>query len=703
MKIKIKETLGKMRKIKISATALAILVFLSSFLSVSASAETISPSVEVSAVSHGKGDNISSGIGYIFSDVDITSRYANYYYSDEYFAAKSTVYNSHLATMSLVAAFSSFSSSSYADNCYLMAEYLFTKIGFSGFETNAETDFPPSSETIGVIMAKKTLLENGEPYTLVSIVIRGGGYESEWASNFLVGSADECDGNHKGFSDSRDRALTFITDYLERNVEGNTKLWITGFSRGGAVAGMLGAWFNDNKASLSDIEISLQHDDIFAYTFEAPASMDKKNLVGKNYNNIFNSISENDYVTRLPFSGYPEYGWNFERPGVEKTYTEVNKMNIDEFEEVLKAINSNSSYEIGDFTTILTSLGSTQSSFLDKFVSAAAKRIDRQTYAEKIQGTVFEIMNNLMSKTGDEYNETVATFVRGFLDDIAPGSEITLSWVFNLLESLLSENERTEDIVSAIGRNLEKAGIIDEYDEEIRAGLNALVACSFQGGSDDIRLVYFFVNMFLNTVEREVDGQSITENRLLEGHQPYLIMALQMFSDSNYSGNKPSGYKTSADNEGENVVKVELLADGVSYTAYYYRSDTVKVNAEVSGCISGTGWYCGSERLSDSYTYVFSASESLSLEFKTEEYHAHTTDLTEGHELAEARSGVKYKMCNDCGKIIEVVDPPKSSNNGKGSGYGDFPVAIVAASVASGILLLSAGITVALRRRAPKK
>ncbi len=688
-----------MKMIKTAALLLLVMTVMGMLLSVTAAAETQTASVDISADTHGKGDRVSGRLNYIFRRADINSRYNCYYYEDNYFSEKSTVYNPHLATVSLVAALSSFTVlGGDAQNCYYKADYLFNCFGFSGFETNAETDYPPTSETIGVIMAKKTVLDEGKPYTLVSVVIRGGGYYSEWANNFLVGGADENNGDHKGFSDSRDRALGFITDYIERNVEGDMKIWITGFSRGGAVAGLLGAWFNDNRAELPALGATLRHDDIFAYTFEAPGSVDKKNLVGKKYDNIFNFVSENDYVPRLPFSGHPEQGWNFERPGVRKSYPNIDKSNIKEFEQILKAIKPGASYEINNFTSLLPSLGNTQASFLDKFVSGAAERLDRQTYVNNVQEPLVEIMSNLMGMSSSEYDRAIGGFVSGLCADLGISSGVGLYWVTSFIDSLVDGGEEADAFVSSAVSNLVKAGIIDEYNKETEICIYTLVDCFFRGESDDVRLAYFFINIFLNTVSTEIGGYTVTQNRVLSAHYPELIMALGIYSDSYYKGEQLTGYDRYAPSSEENVVRIEIKSYGISRTAYYYKGDTVHLDASLTGCLESEGWYLGGRKLSDSPEYSFRADESVTLELRTKELHGDLTDWIVGQQPTDSSPGFRYRICNDCARHVDRENLPRTGAEPWDTGA----VVLVSSSAALGIVLVSVLAIAVLRRRKPK-
>jgi len=134
---------------------------------------------------------------------------------------------------------------------------------------------------------------------LVAVVIRGGGYGAEWADNFKIGSKGKY---HNGFEKTADNIKPYIDKYIsEKCNDAKIKLWITGFSRGGAVANILATKYiaqdNDNIS-------------VYAYTFASPNTVisDEKS----DYKNIFNIVNPYDTITSLPPSE-----WGFEREGID--------------------------------------------------------------------------------------------------------------------------------------------------------------------------------------------------------------------------------------------------------------------------------------------------------------------------------------------------------------------------------------------------
>ncbi|MBQ7850938.1 MAG: hypothetical protein IJ343_14535, partial [Clostridia bacterium] len=213
----------------------------------------------------------------------------DYAYSDAYFAGDARSYNPSLSTMSLCLEMSSWSSLDEANwvDKTANARELLTDVGFRDFAQNDFWDDAPTVESIGAVAARKEL---GDA-TLIALAVRGGGYFSEWGSNVLVGAEAE----HDGFATARDNVLAFLNDYIAAHgVTGRVKLWIVGFSRGGAVANMTAGYLNLHGLAG---EATLVPADLYCYTFEAPQGvLDETAGEDAAHSNIHNIINPNDIV-----------------------------------------------------------------------------------------------------------------------------------------------------------------------------------------------------------------------------------------------------------------------------------------------------------------------------------------------------------------------------------------------------------------------
>lgn len=228
-----------------------------------------------------------------------------YCYSDSYFDQPATKYNQSLATMSLCLAFSTYSSDNEVKNKDKNTEKMLKECGYNKYEQYHFNE-KPERESIGCAIASKEY--NGS--TIIAVAVRSGGYTAEWASNMNIGKKDD----HEGFDQSAEIVQSNIYEYImENRIEGNVKIWITGYSRGAAVATQTAAKLVDANGGLNYVnkKASFDKNAIYAYGFATPAGAIKDNKPNSSkYNNIFNIIEYNDPVPLVA----PEQ-WNFTRYG----------------------------------------------------------------------------------------------------------------------------------------------------------------------------------------------------------------------------------------------------------------------------------------------------------------------------------------------------------------------------------------------------
>ena len=229
---------------------------------------------------------------------------ATYYYSDKYFDGDSRKINPSLATMSLcleLSTWSSFNTSVWEKKTQNIQQ-LFKEIGFKDYDQNDYWKKEPSMHSIGLAVARKNIGD----YTVVALAVRGGGYEAEWGGNFVLGT----NGDHKGFKLAVDDAFLFLNNYVIEHksvFKDKLKLWIVGYSRGGAVANMVAGKLNEKPMKCGGMDLSKEN--IFAYTFEAP-----QGFFGiTTYENIHNFINDMDIVPRVGPSvwGFHRYNTSF--------------------------------------------------------------------------------------------------------------------------------------------------------------------------------------------------------------------------------------------------------------------------------------------------------------------------------------------------------------------------------------------------------
>ena len=222
-----------------------------------------------SSVGHAVPDGrYTIGIRSDLSGCDLTHAF---YYSDSFFAHPATQYDHQLAlaTLGLVCAAANTVASdaeywvngSVGREAHIAAAY--EALGFEdALFYNYDLDTGRAGDFVGYSLARKTLTLNGQRTTLVALVLRGGGYGGEWASNFHTGDTSA----HTGFVTPVAAVFASLKAYLARAGQGGTfKLWLGGYSRGSIIANLLAAKIARELPQLG-------RENIYAYGFAVPAT-----------------------------------------------------------------------------------------------------------------------------------------------------------------------------------------------------------------------------------------------------------------------------------------------------------------------------------------------------------------------------------------------------------------------------------------------
>ena len=193
----------------------------------------------------------------------------------------------------------------------------------------------PMDKTAYSMAMKYIQNPDGSTDTLIAVPIRGGGYGAEWASNFNVyltsaptlGKDDE----HLGFWLAAQDVRDGLSNYISKHeIKGDLKIWVVGFSRGAAVANLLGHMLNetalDNESPASRIPTiggrHLQKKDLYLYTFATPAGGTGLVAEAADDPNLFNIVSPVDLVPHVAPSvwGFVRYGTTLTLPAQNNSY-----------------------------------------------------------------------------------------------------------------------------------------------------------------------------------------------------------------------------------------------------------------------------------------------------------------------------------------------------------------------------------------------
>ena len=235
------------------------------------------------------------------STVSYTMDYRNFFKGN-------TSYNSNISTISSLYSTLAYNKSSFDG---LTINQFMEKHGLKDIKSyelkNTYTDSDVSQAYIG----HRNVTYNGITKEIIAVVIRGtNGTTTEWESNFDIGSTAlksnfpdwKVASNHKGFDVTATRLLKCLDQYEEAGYldsSAQKTYWLTGHSRGAALANIMGARLIDDSK------------EVYAYTFAAPNTTTSNKAA--NYVGIYNIINKEDLVPQLPMSvwGFNHYGKSY--------------------------------------------------------------------------------------------------------------------------------------------------------------------------------------------------------------------------------------------------------------------------------------------------------------------------------------------------------------------------------------------------------
>jgi hypothetical protein len=244
----------------------------------------------------------------------------------DFFQRQSSVMNMSLARASMALSAAAYDSKPSLNRTDGELKKSLTGIGFDTFKSINYN--PPHSQNhsdhVGAVFAQQRNVNlNGYNYTLVVAVLRGT-TSGEWHSNFNVADATKGQANvdHEGFATAAREIERDLIAYLESLPNGtNVKLWITGHSRGAAIANIIGNDFSYGQYSATNYNYSnrilLNRTNIFTYTFATPSVTTATASVNKG-NNIFNFVNMEDFVPAVPLKewGYGRSGTTYLLPPI---------------------------------------------------------------------------------------------------------------------------------------------------------------------------------------------------------------------------------------------------------------------------------------------------------------------------------------------------------------------------------------------------
>ncbi len=241
------------------------------------------------------------------------------YYRDSFFSEPNLEYDHELGRASLALAMTAFDKKH-------VTEFL-NSLGFAD-PALYRYDQTGDEDKVALALTHKETREA----TIVAVAIRGGKYGDEWGSNGRIGYNGESLGYHYGFHKAAEDAIVQLKDYVADNDVNlaEAKIWITGFSRGGAVANVMGAMLTGQVAGYDAgaARVTISPDNLFDYTFASPSTVSESFVTGdgENESRIYNIVNPLDIVTHLPMyasgisktakSNSVRYNWDYMKYGM---------------------------------------------------------------------------------------------------------------------------------------------------------------------------------------------------------------------------------------------------------------------------------------------------------------------------------------------------------------------------------------------------
>ncbi|MDR3292864.1 MAG: hypothetical protein LBT20_02030 [Clostridiales bacterium] len=228
---------------------------------------------------------------------------------NNYFTSLATTYNHEMALTAMQLSWLAYNDEGNSPKNVKVESALYT-LGFShdNISTKGSYDvvnsYPDVKHVVAYTFGVKTVVYNRVQTNLVAIVIRGTN-GAEWYSNFAVGTGTIHEGFNKAYIDLRNN----LEDFLGAGFDyANTKFFITGHSRGAAVANLIAADLSGNWTNLG-----AERTNVFAYTFATPNVAKVSELEADTYRNIFNFVNAEDMIPYMPFAkwGFWKYGKTF--------------------------------------------------------------------------------------------------------------------------------------------------------------------------------------------------------------------------------------------------------------------------------------------------------------------------------------------------------------------------------------------------------
>lgn len=351
---------------------------------------------------------------YMNSEKASTGYDLKFEYEDRYFDVAPNQFSKDLMKIS----FASSLASTFKDS----VRKFFSDLKFEEKFIAPSYDVDPTENSIGYYIASKTI-EGQEVYALS---IRGFEYKMEWSNNFLLGT----EGDHNGFAAKADEIYAKVKEVMGTDLT-NKKLWVTGYSRAGAIANVL------SYKLLSSEELLFNNTNLYTYTFEAPKGLLEEHAI--KYDNVFNLINSADPIPYVAPQAYGMYrcGADIEI-NPEGTNVETLLRQFDKDITLPAFTPKDETYQNEkEFNNYLIGLITGNKDEADQ--SAATREEFVSNYQESLRymiGLFFSLDDSVTKDISEEFNK---------LDALGKAMLLTTDGIYNFLKPILDRNNVNYD------------------------------------------------------------------------------------------------------------------------------------------------------------------------------------------------------------------------------------------------------------------
>ena len=400
------------------------------------------------------------------SDLSMADLPHSYRYGDQLFDRPATQYDHELALASLgmaIAAFNTLDSDSRVwldgsqgreDNIRSAYQTLgFDNLRFFHYDRSPNTY---KDDTVGYSLAQKTLPQpDGSTRTIVAVMVRGGGYGAEWAGNMRAGAGE----GHAGLMAPVEEVFQSLCSYLDQAAQvqplGQVKLWISGFSRGGAVANLLAARVADGLPGIDP-------EDTYVYTFAAPAAVNAASpaqlLLDYDNNhtasgalrsawaqsNVHNILASGDLVPRvLPPS------WGYHRNGNDRFLPATQR------EDERQALDAHAAQMPGMRKLKVSTLATAEQA--NALVARLEQSVgNKQQYSQNYQNVLMDMLQCTFTFSEDEVRLGVVLGNEAVIQRLRSLSNMTDAPLLDLVQDVWIANTMSRALLERLGDGLPK-------------------------------------------------------------------------------------------------------------------------------------------------------------------------------------------------------------------------------------------------------